>query len=104
MNIEKLKSLLDNDDKLVARFLGIFKTEIPKQLSELSGAIENKDWEKASAIAHGIKSQAKYLGLQEIAATAYRIEENAEKEAGLESLPNYLLELEAALLEVVNSL
>ena len=104
MDIGKLKKLLGNDEKMVAQFLDIFKKETPKQLSELRRAIENKNWDSASNIAHGIKSQVKYLDLKAIAEMAYEIENCAEKKENTERLPVYYEEMEGALSKVIEAL
>ena len=104
MNIEKLKSLLGNDEKLVWKFLHVFKNETPHQLEKLQRAIEQRDWENISIIAHGIKSQAKYLDLRKIAALAADIEQCGEEKDDLEGLPIYFYELDEKLQEVITGM
>ncbi|MEO1259443.1 MAG: Hpt domain-containing protein [Bacteroidota bacterium] len=103
-NIEKLKSLLGNDDNMVAKFLDIFKTETPRQLSKLSDAMSDKDWDTVSTIAHGIKSQVKYLDLLELADKAAEIEVCAEQREDLEHMNMFYGQLEKMLGEVIGNL
>ena len=103
-NIEKLKSLLGNDDKMVAKFLDIFKNETPRQLSKLSDAIHGKEWDTVSTIAHGIKSQVKYLDLLELADKASEIELCAENREDLEHMDMFYAQLEEMLRGVIKKL
>ena len=103
-NIEKLKSLLANDDNMVAKFLDIFKNETPRQLSKLSDAIYDKKWDNVSTIAHGIKSQAKYLDLLELADKASEIELCAENKEDLDHMDMFYAQLEEMLREVIGKI
>ena len=104
MDIEKLKALMGGDAEMTARFLGIFKNEIPKQLNALHEAIISKDSENVSTIAHGIKSQVKYVGLTNMAALAYDIEQNSEVNENWEKIINDFEALQTPLLAVVGEL
>ena len=88
IDLSILRNLMGNDEKMVQQFLHIFKTQTPEQLNQLDNFISNKDWESASAIAHAIKSQSKYLGLEEIANQAFTIEKNTEKKENLPDIQN----------------
>lgn len=71
-----LRSLLGNDDALVARFVGIFKNQTPDQMAALREFWENKDWENAANTAHAIKSQCRYFGLETEAMLCQSIEDD----------------------------
>ena len=101
MNLDRLHQIFSNDKKMVAQFLGIFKSEIPSQLSKLEKAIKDKDKESISIIAHSIKSQVKYLDLQKIAKKALSIEEGIEQ---LDDLNDTFQEMKEELLEVLEDL
>ena len=90
----KLEALLSNDPNMVQRFLDIFKSETPSQLKLLKNSVTDKNWELVSITAHGIKNQCKYLGLEEIAELAYKIEQLSEQ--------NNQLGLAAGLVEKLN--
>ena len=101
MNLDRLHQIFSNDKKMVTQFLGIFKSEIPSQLSKLEKAIKDKDKESISIIAHSIKSQVKYLDLQKIAKKALSIEEGIEQ---LDDLNDTFQEMKEELLEVLEDL
>jgi HPt (histidine-containing phosphotransfer) domain-containing protein len=91
-----LLRLLDNNESMVTRFLNIFKTECPRQLSELRSALESGDFDSASILAHGIKSQCKSVGLNEAAHYCELIEQDASNSASFV----HLVALEGLLKEV----
>ena len=90
MNLDHLKSLLGDDDTLVNQFLKIFKEETPNQLNALKSSAEQASWSEASILAHSIKSQLKYLSLNELAQLAYTIETNCEKQKDLDDIQNQI--------------
>ncbi len=104
INIEKLKQLFSEDEKLIEQFLGIFKTDIPQYLSKLSDATQKGDWGNISIFAHSIKSQSKYLDLKKIVSIAETIEHKAELEEGLEDIASLLQDLEALLSDTIESM
>lgn len=77
MNIDRtlLYQLLDHDELMVARFLSIFKEQMPLQMFDLQKAIEQNDYETAAITAHGLKTQCRYVGLDELAQRFAQIEQ-----------------------------
>ena len=97
----KLEALLGSDPKMVQRFLDIFKSQTPEQLNQLREYITNKNWEQASITAHAIKSQCKYLGLEEIAEYAFKIEQLTEEKKQLDLTPGLVVKLKDHLIEII---
>lgn len=75
MNKAYLLSLFDQNEALVERFLNIFKTQTPIQLDALQEAIERGNLESAAIMAHSIKSQCRYMGLDAAAQLCQSIEQ-----------------------------
>ncbi len=74
----KLKALLANDEKKVKQYLSLFKAQMPVHLEQLQNCLEKGELEQVSILAHDLKSQFRYLGLEQIAEIAYAIEQQAE--------------------------
>lgn len=74
----KLKALLANDEKRVQQYLSLFKEQLPVHLEQLQNCLEKGELEQGAIIAHDLKSQFRYLGLEQIAEIAYAIEQQAE--------------------------
>ena len=97
----KLETLLGGNETMVQQFLEIFKSQTPKQLSLLEQSITHKNWSQASITAHAIKSQCKYLGLEEIAEHALKIEQLTEEEKQLDLIPGLAVLLESKIMNVI---
>jgi HPt (histidine-containing phosphotransfer) domain-containing protein len=104
INLNRLKVLFNNDKALIKKFLILFKNQMPVQLSTLEEMVETEDWEQVSNIAHGIKSQVKYLSLRDMATIAYEIEQRSEYKKGLDKIPNLVQQLKEGIMEVVMQL
>lgn len=78
INRPKLKAFLANDEKKVQQYLSLFSAQLPVHLDQLQNCLEKGALEQASIIAHDLKSQFRYLGLEQIAEIAYAIEQQAE--------------------------
>ncbi len=102
IDLTRLENFLDGNEKMVNRFIDIFKTQTPIQLETLSNAVSKNDWSQASISAHAIKSQCNYLGLDDIAELAHRIEQLAEKQTQLNLLPGLTATLQIKVTEVLN--
>ncbi len=68
MNIqtERLRNLLGSE-AAAQKFVDLFRAQLPAQLQALRDALAERDWETVSNTAHGLKSQCRYLGLDETA-------------------------------------
>lgn len=85
-DLSRLSNLLGSDDA-AARFIELFKQQLPAQLADLRAALESGDFESAGIVAHGLKSQCRYVGLDEAANLLQKLEENP-------GLPGALRQLE----------
>ena len=99
----KLEALLGHDEKMVEKFLDIFKSQTPDQLNLLIKSVSENNWDQASITAHAIKSQCRYLGLEDIAELAFKIEQLTEENNELGLIPGLVAQLEVKLMKVLNS-
>ncbi len=91
---KKLKHLLANDEKRVQQYLDIFKSQAPEQLKQIKKDLSSNNLEQVSITAHNIKSQCSFLGLEEMAGIAFEIEQLAESENTIDSIPDLIFQLE----------
>lgn len=75
INTERLRQLLGSEEA-AQRFVTLFRQQLPGQLETLQQALAQEDWETAGNTAHGLKSQCRYLGLDEAADQLQIIEDN----------------------------
>jgi HPt (histidine-containing phosphotransfer) domain-containing protein len=75
MDLTFLNRQMAGDEKLVARFVSIFKAQVPAQVSQLQGLCENEDWEELSTALHSLKTQFNYMLMTEFAEQMREMEE-----------------------------
>lgn len=78
-DLNRLKSLLGDDDAMLDRFIGMLRTEIPQHSAALTKQAQSGDWNSVSTTAHTLKGYLKYLSEEELAEIARQIETAAEK-------------------------
>ncbi|HLP92789.1 MAG TPA: Hpt domain-containing protein [Saprospiraceae bacterium] len=86
LNTEKLVSLLGSEEA-AQRFVEMFRQQWPEQLASMKQALANQDWENAGNIAHSLKSQCRYLGLDDLANILQNIENQPDAPQDLSLLP-----------------
>ena len=103
INRVHLADLFGGDEAMVERFIGIFKMQTPQQISELKAAVDEENWPQVAILAHTIKSQCAYLGLDSITNTAHLIEQQAEQQ-NFTPIPKIFKQLEQDLSPILKSL
>lgn len=75
MNIhtERLRNLLGSEEA-AQKFVNLFRQQLPGQLDALQNALTAGDWETAGNVAHGLKSQCRYMGLDAAADLLQQLE------------------------------
>ena len=100
----KLEHLLGGDQAMVHKFIDIFYNQTPQQIKDLLFNTSENNWESVSITAHAIKSQCRYLGLDDLAERAAKIEQLSEEKRQLDLIPGLAVELEALLVKVLNKM
>ncbi|MDX1911750.1 MAG: Hpt domain-containing protein [Saprospiraceae bacterium] len=78
INTDQLRALLGSEEA-AQRFVRMFEESLPQQLRQLHESLASGDWETAGNTAHGLKSQCRYLGLNDWADTLQQIENEPQK-------------------------
>lgn len=83
INLDQLRNLL-GDEKLLIKYIALFKVSGPESLKTIEDAFHKKDPESLIIATHGLKTQFSYLGHEKaIQLTQYL--ENIESEKIIES-------------------
>ena len=80
MDLSFLRRQMAGDEALVARFVSIFKAQVPAQVSQLPSLCENEDWEELSSAFHSLKTQFNYMLMTEFAEQMREMEESVDNE------------------------
>lgn len=76
-NTEHLRNLLGSEAS-AQKFVALFEQQLPVQMETLRQSFSNADWETASNVAHALKSQCRYMGLDDVAALLQQLEDNPQ--------------------------
>lgn len=98
---DKLIQLL-GDAQLADKYIELARKELPAQLEKLEQAITDHDWPAAAVVAHGLKSQVDYLGLDACAAQAQEIEQICELQTGTEKCQDIFEKLNQEILKALS--
>jgi HPt (histidine-containing phosphotransfer) domain-containing protein len=100
MPIQKLIQLLGSPE-MAARFIGLFKSQMPEQLASLQTAADHANWQEVSITAHAIKGQIAYLEAEDLRLAAYQLEQDAEKgQATNRQIADFIQQVEAMMMDL----
>lgn len=99
LDLTFINQLMGHDEKMVDKFLAIFKSQCPQQMRELKLHYSNNDMPSVSNVAHSLKTQFSYLSLKSLSDDALAIETLAEN-----GMPDQLGQLIAAFERDLNEL
>ncbi len=79
VNLEQLSQLLGGNPARAKQFLDLFLAQTPGRLVEMEALGTSGQWEPFSIEIHELKTQLAYLGIEDGAAWAQRIEDACEQ-------------------------
>lgn len=82
--------LMDNNSEIVLEVLAIFKSEVPKDMSNLQKHLAHNDWEMLGKTAHKLKSSVGNLGLNQLRDMFLYIEQNGKEGTNLDKMHHYV--------------
>lgn len=80
INHDRLIKLF-GDETRARRFVALFESQLPEELARLERFLSEKNWADASIVAHGLKSQCRYMGLEEAGDLLEKMEMEPENES-----------------------
>jgi len=93
-NLNKAMDIVDKDEEFLKELLELFVSDYPKKLKKIKEAIQNKDTETISEVAHSLKGACGNIGLDKAYELCLEIEKIGKKGTleGVEKLYEELLE------------
>ncbi|MBA3285534.1 MAG: Hpt domain-containing protein, partial [Nitrosopumilus sp.] len=86
-DLSYLKQLAKGSNEFIKQMLSIFIDQTPPAIESLEENFNKKDWVALRAAAHKMKPSFSFVGIKELEPVIKEIEECAEKESELDSLP-----------------
>jgi len=103
-DLSGISEIVGGDENEINELNKMFLVETPKSLSSLNEYVEDKNWLKASAIAHKLKSSVRLWNISVIDDTIVQIEQKAKNSAYYHEIPVLLENLNKVLKEVLSQL
>lgn len=93
IDLTYLKQLASGSNKFITEIITMFLQQTPEALDLMEKHLNNKDWTSLRAIAHKMKPSISFMGINELKDVITAIENNAEREINLESLPELVMKM-----------
>ncbi len=82
---DKAVALMGGNASLADKLIAAFKAEVEEHISKLKRALESAAWSELSNQAHMIKTQAGYLGLDDLVNASHELEYATKSQVDAES-------------------
>jgi CheY-like chemotaxis protein len=98
-----VEEIAGGDQEFVKRMMGMFVDTVPGLLSDLQFNIDHANWDKASKIAHRMKSTIDSMNIKAIKGEIRQIEVNGKQQLNLEAMPALAQRVSSVLTECIES-
>jgi len=98
-----VREIAGDDQEFVKRMMGMFVDTMPGLLGDLQINIEQANWEKASKVAHRMKSTIDSMNIIAIKSEIRQIEANGKQQQHLELMPALLQKVSNVLTDCVDA-
>jgi CheY-like chemotaxis protein/HPt (histidine-containing phosphotransfer) domain-containing protein len=98
-----VEEIAGGDQEFIKRMMGMFVDTAPGLLSDLKLNIEAGNWDKASKIAHRMKSTIDSMNIKAIKVEIRQIETNGKQQVNLDEMPALLDRVSTVLTECIES-
>jgi len=96
-DLTMVESIAGGDTGFVKKMVQIFLDTMPPSVIQLNQALEKKDWESLSKLAHKMKSTIDSMGIQPLREVIRTIEANGKNKTDLENLPSLVRKVNVVL-------
>lgn len=98
-----VEEIAGGDQEFVKRMMGMFVDTVPGLLTDLQYNIDHAHWDKASKIAHRMKSTIDSMNIKAIKVEIRQIEANRKQQLNLEEMPVLLQKVSLVLNDCIES-
>ena len=100
INLDQLLELFGSP-MLVEKYLDLFVTDIPRSIEEIKLASSQHDFASVAILAHGLKSQFKYIGNDTAATICNEIESASDQDLSPDNIGQMIFHLETTSTELI---
>lgn len=103
-DFKMIEEIAGGDEEFLKRMMNMFVDTVPGLLSDLELNIGEANWEKASKIAHRMKSTIDSMNIRSIKAEIRLIESNGKQQVNLDQMPVLLEKVRSVLTQCIESI
>jgi PAS domain S-box-containing protein len=96
-----LRKMSNNDESFVIEMVNSFVDKTPEIINEMNSAKKNNDWEAVGSLAHKLKPNLAFMGIDSLKNLVVKIETNGKNSSEVENLPDQVNELTKSVIEVI---
>ena len=104
INLSYLNDLSGGDSTFVIEMIELFNDKIPGYLSSLEQNMQSQNWQEVRDIAHTIKPNIDYMGIDNLKEVVRKIERNAGDRNDLEEIPQLVDTMKKVCMEAIGEL
>ncbi|HSB93751.1 MAG TPA: response regulator [Flavitalea sp.] len=98
-----VEEIAGGDEEFVRRMMTMFIDTVPGLLTDLQKSIEHGHWEKASKVAHRMKSTIDSMNIKAIKVEIRQIEANGKQQLNLSEMPALFHKVSSVLTDCIDS-
>ena len=103
-DLTHLRKMSSEDDSFVIEMVNSFITKTPLLLDELRTSCDDEDWKNVGALAHKLKPNLAFMGIDSLKNLVLNIESEARNEENIPKLPEQVSQLADAVMEAIAEL
>lgn len=92
-SLDYLRNVSGNNQDFIREMINTFLQSIPTILSDMKNAMDERNWERVSKLAHQIKPSFTLMGLDALRKEVLFIEEHGKNNTRVDELPNAVMQL-----------
>ena len=104
VNLEELLQLTNNNYEKIEKYIGIFFNNVPGDIESLKEAFDSENWEEMGKIAHKLKGNIGYLGVNSIKDDLLILEKIKKEVGDLEEIADIVNRVEIVVELAINEL
>lgn len=86
-NLANLRKMSNNDETFIREMISTFCNNTPSILEEMQKALDNKNWQAVGDMAHKIKPNLAFMGIDSLKEPILEIEHSGREEKNIDTLP-----------------
>ena len=104
VNLGQLYELVGKKDDKLLKYINIYLNQVPEDLEKLKEAFEGKSWEDLAKLAHKIKGNVGYMGVDDIREDLITLEKQKEQVGNIDDISDLVGKIEEVIEKSIISL